>query len=112
MQNSNNTLKRNKASLISIILAIFLLVITLGAFGTSSYFSYKKCTIGKGYDISYNVRYEFDPYSNSEDPSLGLKDPKSVEEKEVRENMNKNASAFSSMLAESGISNSNVYSEV
>ena len=112
MQNSNNTLKRNKASLISIILAIFLLVITLGAFGTSSYFSYKKCTIGKGYDLSYHVRYEFDPYSNSEDPSLGLKDPKSVEEKEVRENMNKNASAFSSMLAESGISNSNVYSEV
>lgn len=100
--------KIKKSNIFSIVLGFFLMVVTLGAFSTASYYSYKKSSLGNNLNSSYNLRYEFDPYSTN-DPRY---DEKSPTEDSVKDQMNNIAKAYSSILSKKGITTNNVYSEV
>lgn len=89
-----------------------MMLLMLVGFVISCVFAYNSASIGNNFKSSYNVRYEYDVYSRSEDPTKGYYSKENVKLDEVTANAKKMAKAYSSFLLDRGISNGNVYPEV
>lgn len=105
-----STGKKKRSSLALIIIGFFVLLLNLIGIGVSSFFAAKKCISGTNFTDSYNIRYEFDPYSKTNSPADGY--DSSITLDDVTKNMDTIANNYSNILMDEGINTSNVYPEV
>ena len=101
--------RKNKSSILSIIIGFFLVILAFVSFGLSTYFGYKNYFKGANYDSSINIRYELDPYT-VEDPTVPSQTP--IDEKDLRDKLNKLADSYSQSLLDKNKTNSNVTTEL
>ena len=101
--------KKQKSSLVLMIIGFFLTLLTVVGFGVSSFFSVKKIFKGDNYNSVINVRYELDPYK-SENPVIDKK--ASVDLDDLKLELDKIADIYSKYLLDKKVSNSNVKTEI
>jgi flagellar basal body-associated protein FliL len=101
--------RKNKSSILSIIIGFFLVILAFVSFGLSAYFGYKNYFKGANYDSSINIRYELDPYT-VEDPTAHKQTY--IDEKDLRDKLNKLADSYSQSLLDKNKTNSNVTTEL
>lgn len=101
--------RKNKSSILSIIIGFFLVILAFVSFGLSTYFGYKNYFNGANYDSSINIRYELDPYT-VEDPTAHKQTY--IDEKDLRDKLNKLADSYSQSLLDKNKTNSNVTTEL
>jgi flagellar basal body-associated protein FliL len=100
--------RKNKSSILSIIIGFFLVILAFVSFGLSAYFGYKNYFKEANYDSSINIRYELDPYT-VEDPTAHKQD---IDEKDLRDKLKKLADSYSQSLLDKNKTNSNVTTEL
>ncbi|MCF0227278.1 MAG: hypothetical protein HUJ52_00460 [Malacoplasma sp.] len=104
--------KQQKRNIFLIILGFFIALINLVAFGLSVGFGAVKTTIGSDFSKSYNLKYEFDPYSKNDNPADGYYTKEQVTLSGVQSKMNSISKAYSQILIGNGTPADNVYPEV
>ena len=104
--------KQQKKNIFLIILGFFIVIINLVAFGLSVLFGSKKTKIGSDFNNSYNLKYEFDPYSKNDNPQSGYYGKDEVTLKDVTAKMDEISKAYSEILIDNGTPADNVYPEV
>ena len=104
--------KQQKRNIFLVILGFFIVLVNLLAFGLSVGYGAIKTKVGSDFSKSYNIRYEFDPYSKCDDPRLGYytKDERTLSE--VQDEMDDISKAYSDILLDNGTPADGVYSEV
>ena len=107
-----NRSKQQKRNIFLIILGFFIVFINLVAFGVSVGFGAVKTKIGNDFSNSYNLKYEFDPYSKNDNPQSGYYTKSQVTLDEVKTKMEDISKAYSSILIDNGTPANNVYPEV
>ena len=100
--------KKNKNSILSIIIGFFLVILAFVSFGLSTYFGYKNYFKGANYDSSINIRYELDPCT-TEDPTASK--ATHIDVNDLKNKLNKIADSYSQSLLDKNKSNANVTTE-
>lgn len=106
---SSTSNKKQRSSLVSIIIGFFLMLLAFVGFGVSSFFSIKKNFNGDNYNSVINVRYELDPYK-SENPAIDKKTKVNLDNLKLE--LNNIADIYSKYLLDKKVSNSNVKTEI
>ena len=107
--------KQQKRNIFLIILGFFIAIINVVAFGLSVGFGSVKTTLGSDFTQSYNLKYEFDPYSKNDNPAEGYygKDQEGQTTLEaVKGKLESISKAYSQILIDNGTPANNVYPEV
>ena len=107
-----NRSKKQKRNIFLIILGFFIVLINLVAFGLSAGFGAAKTKVGSDFTNSYNLKYEFDPYSKNDNPQDGYYGKNEVSLSEVKDKMHEISQAYSKILIDNGTPANNVYPEV
>ena len=102
--------KKSKSSLFALLSAGTILAVNFAAAGTTAYYATQSYTSGSNFNNSYNLRYEFDPYSKNANPADNYLNEGKIDE--VKANRNKMASDFSTMYLDQGSNIVSVYPEV
>jgi hypothetical protein len=106
------TVKSKRASVLSIIVASFISLLTFGGAGASIGMAATEYSLGAEYSDSYNIRFELDTSMKNEDPFADVPSHGFTHDDSQLQQMTTNsANAYSQYLFNRGVSDFSVYPE-